>query len=147
MCNCVTPTEEKIVSKAIYKVIAVEKAAAASDTASRLLLLGAGNSGKSTITKQILIGYRNGFTPEEIEAYKVSIRNNLFSGIAQIVQRRIFVGILPPTPDDVRKVSYMEGSGASDPEWEQDLLRLWNDPLNQQAYPQKSKLGIEIRVE
>jgi GTPase SAR1 family protein len=53
----------------------------------RLLLLGAGESGKSTIAKQMKIIHMNGFTDEELESYKALIHQNAFSGAKVLSQQ------------------------------------------------------------
>eukprot|EP01132_Coremiostelium_polycephalum_P005301 gene5301-6601_t len=51
----------------------------------KLLLLGAGESGKSTIVKQMKILHHQGFTPEEQEFYRHLIHKNLLEGLALLV--------------------------------------------------------------
>eukprot|EP01134_Creolimax_fragrantissima_P000893 CFRG0893T1 len=51
----------------------------------RLLLLGAGESGKSTIAKQMKIIHQNGFTIEEKNAYIVIVQENVVICMSTIV--------------------------------------------------------------
>ncbi|KAF2075402.1 hypothetical protein CYY_003281 [Polysphondylium violaceum] len=64
----------------------------------KLLLLGTGESGKSTIVKQMKILHHHGFTKEEEEFYKHLIFRNLLDGVALMVhvikENKIFL------PDD-----------------------------------------------
>ncbi len=46
---------------------------------------GAGESGKSTIVKQMKIIHASGFTKEEFEAYKLVIYNNTLISICSIL--------------------------------------------------------------
>jgi len=47
----------------------------------RLLLLGAGESGKSTISKQMKIIHLKGFTDQEKESYKEIVYSNIVSSV------------------------------------------------------------------
>ena len=62
-------------SRLIDKNIKLE--AAMEESKIKLLLLGTGESGKSTIFKQMKILYGNGFTQEELERYKWHIWSNI----------------------------------------------------------------------
>eukprot|EP01102_Stenamoeba_stenopodia_P002057 TRINITY_DN11828_c0_g1_i1.p1 TRINITY_DN11828_c0_g1~~TRINITY_DN11828_c0_g1_i1.p1 ORF type:complete len:355 (-),score=96.66 TRINITY_DN11828_c0_g1_i1:128-1192(-) len=65
--------------KAMLKVIENElrKTKRKMETEIKLLLLGAGESGKSTIAKQMKMIYLNGFTEEERKSYKEIIHSNV----------------------------------------------------------------------
>jgi len=52
----------------------------------RLLLLGAGESGKSTMARQLKILHSGGFTQEERASYKIAIHQNIWDSIATIYQ-------------------------------------------------------------
>ncbi|CAB3986434.1 guanine nucleotide-binding G(o) subunit alpha isoform X1 [Paramuricea clavata] len=52
----------------------------------KLLLLGAGNSGKSTIVKQMKIIHDNGFSPEDYFYYKPLIHSNIITCMMQIIR-------------------------------------------------------------
>lgn len=47
----------------------------------KLLLLGAGESGKSTIMKQVKILYLGGFNPEERKMFKQAIERNVIQNM------------------------------------------------------------------
>lgn len=49
----------------------------------KVLLLGPGESGKSTIVKQMRIIHKQGFTPSELAAYRPNIRINLVDSMKQ----------------------------------------------------------------
>jgi len=50
----------------------------------RLLLLGAGESGKSTMARQLKILHSGGFTQEERASYKIAIHQNIWDAIATL---------------------------------------------------------------
>lgn len=52
----------------------------------RLLLLGAGESGKSTIAKQMKILHLNGFTSEEKALFITAIHTNVYQSMRNMIQ-------------------------------------------------------------
>nr|XP_039270828.1 guanine nucleotide-binding protein G(i) subunit alpha-like [Styela clava] len=70
-------------SKKIDKKIREE--AASSNKRVRLLLLGAGESGKSTIAKQLRILHQSGFSEEERRQYKCVVHSNTLQSIHAIL--------------------------------------------------------------
>ncbi|KAJ6226751.1 guanine nucleotide-binding protein g(o) subunit alpha [Anaeramoeba flamelloides] len=52
----------------------------------RLLLLGTGDSGKSTFVKQFQILYKDGFSKNKIQSYKVVIRCVLKNSLKQLIE-------------------------------------------------------------
>ncbi|TPX67034.1 hypothetical protein CcCBS67573_g07624 [Chytriomyces confervae] len=67
----------------------------------KLLLLGAGEVGKSTVLKQMRLIYNVQFTPEEITSFKVTMRNNLLDCTQSLIEAmyllKIPFGFIPPT--------------------------------------------------
>ncbi len=52
----------------------------------KILLLGAGETGKSTLVKQMKILHQNGFTPQECQEYKKIINQNVYDALSVILQ-------------------------------------------------------------
>ncbi|VEL29984.1 unnamed protein product [Protopolystoma xenopodis] len=52
----------------------------------KLLLLGAGESGKSTIVKQLKIIHDNGFSPEERICFKLIVYSNMLQSMIAIIR-------------------------------------------------------------
>lgn len=71
-------------SKAVDKQLKEDAEKAAKDV--KLLLLGAGECGKSTILKQMKIINMNGFTKEDFEQYKEIIYSNTVQSLGSIVK-------------------------------------------------------------
>ncbi|CAB1318005.1 unnamed protein product, partial [Coregonus sp. 'balchen'] len=76
----------------------------------RLLLLGAGESGKSTIVKQMRILHVNGFNAEEKKQKIQDIRKNVKDAIVTIVS--VMSTLIPPVtlanPEDQFRIEYIK---------------------------------------
>ncbi|KAG1734502.1 heterotrimeric G protein alpha subunit [Suillus lakei] len=89
MGNCVSAQdkEEKARSDAIDRQIEEDSRKFRKEC--KILLLGSGESGKSTIVKQMKIIHQNGFTKNELMAFRSTIyRNTLDSAQAIVLQMR-----------------------------------------------------------
>ncbi|TRY74847.1 hypothetical protein TCAL_00539 [Tigriopus californicus] len=77
--------EQKKVNKQIDREIA--KDAAKDGRIIKLLLLGTGDSGKSTIMKQVKILHKEGFTEDEINSGRTLIMQNIFSSMRTLIDQ------------------------------------------------------------
>ncbi|KAF9019687.1 heterotrimeric G-protein alpha subunit, GPA3-like protein [Hymenopellis radicata] len=59
----------------------------------KILLLGSGESGKSTIVKQMKIIHQGGFTPPELESYRGTVYKNVLESAQAIVQAMRKIGV------------------------------------------------------
>ncbi|CAB1444012.1 unnamed protein product [Pleuronectes platessa] len=90
----------------------------------RLLLLGAGESGKSTIVKQMRILHVNGFNAEEKKQKIQDIRKNVKDAIVTIVSA--MSTLIPPVPlanpEDQFRIEYIKSiAPLSDFDYSQDF--------------------------
>ena len=81
--------------KAIERMIKSDRAKLVSEV--KLLLLGAGQSGKSTLAKQMKILYLEGFSEEERKAFREIVCSNIFAAVRELVMglRRTGLSLLP----------------------------------------------------
>ncbi|XP_024426223.3 guanine nucleotide-binding protein G(t) subunit alpha-2 isoform X1 [Desmodus rotundus] len=99
----------------------------------KLLLLGAGESGKSTIVKQMKIIHQDGYSPEECLEYKSVIYGNVLQAVLAIIRAMSTLGINyaePSRADDGRQLSHLADSieeGTMPPELVAVIRRLWQD--------------------
>ncbi|XP_024058024.1 guanine nucleotide-binding protein G(o) subunit alpha isoform X3 [Terrapene carolina triunguis] len=92
--GCTLSAEERAAlerSKAIEKNLKEDGITAAKDV--KLLLLGAGESGKSTIVKQMKIIHEDGFSGEDVKQYKPVVYSNTIQSLAAIVRAMDTLGI------------------------------------------------------
>ncbi|XP_013928765.1 PREDICTED: guanine nucleotide-binding protein G(olf) subunit alpha-like [Thamnophis sirtalis] len=100
----------------------------------RLLLLGAGESGKSTIVKQMRILHVNGFNSEEKKQKILDIRKNVKDAIVTIVSA--MSTLIPPVPlanqENQFRADYIKSiAPLSDFDYTQEFFehakKLWDD--------------------
>lgn len=106
----------------------------------KLLLLGAGESGKSTIVKQMRIIHENGYSAEDCAQYKAVVYSNTLQSMIAIVKAMGNLKINfsdPQRADDARQL-FALASTLEDGEMTQELgdcmWRLWQDNGVQQCF-------------
>ncbi|KAL2093821.1 hypothetical protein ACEWY4_011133 [Coilia grayii] len=99
----------------------------------KLLLLGAGESGKSTIVKQMKIIHESGYSEEECKQYKAVVYSNTIQSIIAIIRamERLKIDFADPArEDDARQLTVLSGSaeeGYMTGELSGIIRRLWKD--------------------
>ncbi|XP_071549528.1 guanine nucleotide-binding protein G(s) subunit alpha-like [Panulirus ornatus] len=112
----------------------------------KILLLGAGESGKTTIIKQMKILHISGFSPEEKKEKAQEIRNNILEGIATLTKYLDELGIeLGRKENEVAK-DYILGIQPEDftftDEFFDHTARLWQDSGIQEVYTQQHRFQL-----
>ena len=92
----------------------------------KLLLLGAGEGGKSTIVKQMKIIHGNGYSIEEREHYRSIVHNNTFESLFAILQAMEKLDIVFSNPNHS--------------EYASKFLELKNDNTNFEITPEIGRL-------
>lgn len=133
--GCAMSAEERAASarsKQIEKNLKEDGIQAAKDI--KLLLLGAGESGKSTIVKQMKIIHESGFTPEDFKQYRPVVFSNTIQSLVAILRAMPNLGI--SFTDEEREadakmvmdvVSRMEDTEPFSEELLAGMKRLWRD--------------------
>lgn len=132
--GCTISAEDKAAaerSKMIDKNLRADGERAAREV--KLLLLGAGESGKSTIVKQMKIIHESGYSAEECLQYKQVVYSNTIQSMIAIIRA---LGTLkiefghPDRADDARELFALAGSMEDvkfTPELVSIMKRLWSD--------------------
>lgn len=132
--GCTLSAEDKAAverSKMIDKNLRADGERAAREV--KLLLLGAGESGKSTIVKQMKIIHEHGYTQEECAQYRQVVYSNTIQSMIAIIRA---LGTLKvefghsDRADDARELFALAGSMEDvkfTPELVSIMKRLWND--------------------
>jgi len=102
----------------------------------KLLLLGAGESGKSTIAKQLKIIHLNGFTPEEKLAAKSVIYSNIVTSIKSLIDASKSINAQFSDEKTVAAAAKILQedyfAGPISTEFASDSMQVWADPIIKQ---------------
>ncbi|KAF1811420.1 guanine nucleotide binding protein, alpha subunit [Eremomyces bilateralis CBS 781.70] len=100
----------------------------------KILLLGSGESGKSTIVKQMKIIHQGGYRPDELVMYRLTIYKNVVDCAKALIGGMRQFNIRPANPDNVEFADYlMEYAVDPDPDRPLDkkvgraVESLWGD--------------------
>jgi len=122
----------------------------------KLLLLGAGESGKSTLYKQMKIIHNNGYTEKDRESYKDIVRSNILVAGKALVSASINIGI--PIEDDNNK-AIAQKLTTMDPEQlvslgsiytkelGAEIESLWTDPGIKKVFDQRNRFQLSDSCE
>ncbi|XP_073706878.1 guanine nucleotide binding protein (G protein), alpha activating activity polypeptide O, a isoform X3 [Garra rufa] len=144
--GCTLSAEERAAldrSKAIEKNLKEDGITAAKDV--KLLLLGAGESGKSTIVKQMKIIHEDGFSGDDVKQYKPVVYSNTIQSLAAIVRAMDTLGLeygdkeqsCANWHDKGRKVQTLTDAPEEEtmpPELLSAMIRLWSDSGIQECF-------------
>ena len=98
MGNCVSPQdrEAQLRSQEIDKQIEEDSRKLKKEC--KILLLGSGESGKSTIVKQMKIIHQNGYTRDELLVFRIVVWKNLIDSAQAILLAMRKIGVDPVDP-------------------------------------------------
>lgn len=114
----------------------------------KLLLLGAGDSGKSTIAKQMKIIHLNGFSEEERSHYKSIIYNNVVQSMKVLVTatRDLNIAVSASLKEAADRFYRMDtGAGFSGnltKEMAEEIKALWADSGIREAFSKQSQFQL-----
>jgi len=110
----------------------------------KLLLLGAGESGKSTIYKQLKLIHLHGFTEEDRFAAKLAILNNIMTSIRALVTaaNSMGLGLTSADSDTVMDPDFEVVREPYSPEVTLAIKRLWADPIIKAAYARRNEFQL-----
>jgi len=139
---CCGNSEEKKRSQEIDRIINGDKRKLKEEV--KLLLLGPGESGKSTIFKQMkIIQDGGGFTSEELQSYKYIVFGNVVTQMKVIINAAEKINIPLDNEENKRRSERISkvpnGGDAWSPELGQDIQALWADSGIQKADTFKDK--------
>jgi len=118
----------------------------------RLLLLGAGESGKSTIAKQMKIIHNKGFNEAELVSYKPLIFQNAFQGMVTLLKAAEELGFKLENKKNRGLVkNFLEAdseyfTGEINKAIAKDMSLLWKDAGIQSAYEKRNQFQLSDAV-
>jgi len=114
----------------------------------KLLLLGAGESGKSTIAKQMKIIHLNGFTDEERRDFKSIIWSNVVGSIRVLVEAAQNLGISLSETETAKRVLQEDYfTGELNPVIAKDVKTLWEDPGIKKTFARSNEFQLNDSAE
>ncbi|KIK99454.1 hypothetical protein PAXRUDRAFT_132053 [Paxillus rubicundulus Ve08.2h10] len=113
----------------------------------KVLLLGSGDSGKSTILKQMRLIHRVPFSSEEIENYRQLVFNNLTTGMNYVFEAMEDMGLevaeeILPHVDLIKDARDIQPSQPFPSSYYEPLKSLWEDKAVQQAYGRGNEAAL-----
>jgi len=142
----VQPTEEeKQRNREVEKQLKAAKAKMAAQV--KVLLLGSGDSGKSTILKQMRLIHRVPFSAHEIESYRQLVFDNLTRGLGSLLEAMddMDLSVLPenePYVDVVLQARDIRDGEPFPREYYDPLSNLWHDPGVQKAWQRGNEAAL-----
>nr|ANX14409.1 Gnao [Penaeus vannamei] len=148
--GCAMSAEERAAqarSKQIEKHLKEDGIQAAKDI--KLLLLGAGESGKSTIVKQMKIIHESGFTSEDFKQYRPVVYSNTIQSLVAILRAMPNLGISfgnnerePDAKMVFDVISRMEDTEPFSEELLAAMKRLWADTGVQECFGRSNEYQL-----
>lgn len=117
----------------------------------KLLLLGAGESGKSTLFKQMALIYGHGFSEEDKRAQVSVIHNNILSSMKTLCEMSEALAqrendnsyrVAPELTDVRDKFREIKVDDPLDQGLAEDVVHLWDDPGIQATYKHRNKFQL-----
>jgi len=111
----------------------------------KILLLGAGESGKSTVVKQIKMIYKNGVSKKEKDEYISAIRRNAIDVMQTILEAMDTLDIDVVKPELEEVVSTIRDLGPDstlDVETAQKIADLWGDAGVQECFDRRAEYWL-----
>jgi len=123
----------------------IKKGRRAYESEVKILLLGAGESGKSTIAKQMKIIHKSGFTAEERASYKSIVYNNVVKAMRDIIRGAETLGV--PLENKEAATRLVGGgeeyfSGPLSDDIASDIKLLWKDKGVQESYRRSAEYQL-----
>ncbi|CEH11777.1 g-protein alpha subunit [Ceraceosorus bombacis] len=137
MGNCFSSTEEKEAKERSTNIDKqIEEDSRKFKKECKILLLGAGESGKSTVVKQMKIIHQNGYTPEELMLYRLTVIKNLVDSAQAIVLALRKFKLEPEVPDNRESAELIlqyrvdaDPNTSLEPAMAKAVEALWADPI------------------
>ncbi len=111
----------------------------------KILLLGAGESGKSTVVKQVKAIYKGGASKKEKDEYATAIRRNVIESIQTLLDamKSLSIKFADPTLSEVAaKYEDLDSDATLTEEMSYEIEKIWKDAGVQECYSRRSEYWI-----
>jgi len=137
--------EELVAAQKLSKKIDKEMKADvhAENMKKKMLLLGAGESGKSTIFKQMQVISSGGYSKQELASFKWIIHRNVLDAIQTLVRKagELGIPIAEENEDRAERVELWEGENIN-PELAKEIETLWHDAGIQTCFERRAEFQL-----
>ncbi|KAK0432919.1 heterotrimeric G protein alpha subunit 4 [Armillaria borealis] len=142
--------EEKALHRSAEKQLKEAKAKMATQV--KVLLLGSGDSGKSTVLKQMRLIHKVPFSPQEIESYRQLAFDNLTGGLKCILDAMEDMGLKVSEDnsgciDVIDSARYLKDGEPFPMEYLEPLKVLWHDPGIRTAWERGNEAALPENLE
>jgi GTPase SAR1 family protein len=131
---------ERCRNKDIEKLIQMDQRS--DEACHKLLLLGAGESGKSTLFKQMITIYGKGFSDAERKTYRSVVCGNIIASIKTLCQQSEQYGPVGGENEGAKREMDNIGSDDIDEKLGSLMLTLWNDAGIQKTYENRARYQL-----
>ncbi|KAJ3436710.1 guanine nucleotide-binding protein g(o) subunit alpha [Anaeramoeba flamelloides] len=146
MCGCISDKESNFESKNNKKIeMKARKIQRVQSSIFRLLIVGAGQSGKSTIVKQCKNLYTKGWSKKEFIKNRTPICSNVIESIQTLIEIKDKLGYEFSNSKNTKHSKEIQELGNYSKITEKIALKiktLWNDPAIQKAYQKRNKFQL-----
>lgn len=111
----------------------------------KILLLGAGESGKSTVVKQVRVIYKGGVSKKEKEEYATAIRRNCIESMVTLTEAMESLGIPfqdPTNIDAAKALQELDSDATLDENMSYEIEKLWADEGCKACYERREEYWI-----
>ncbi|ELU43358.1 heterotrimeric G protein alpha subunit 4 [Rhizoctonia solani AG-1 IA] len=148
MGNCFSNNNDPEATRAHHEVERELKAHAKKQQVQiKVLLLGSGDSGKSTVLKQMRIIHNDKFTQQEVELYRQLVFNNIIRGAVMLGDALTLMQLQLSRENErfvekLRSTSDLRDGEAYPMELLQPLQDLWGDAAAQQGWSRANEVAL-----
>ncbi|KAJ3227072.1 hypothetical protein HK099_003525 [Clydaea vesicula] len=140
--------EAKKISKSIDAVLEKERKRIANREEHKIIILGSGDSGKSTVIKQMKLNYANGFTKDEKLSYISHIWDNIFDSLNILTKNLQASSVVED--EELKNLCKIFEKKLSDEDRKsikvEDISKFWSHPKIKECYDLSSKNILQVRV-
>lgn len=111
----------------------------------KVLLLGAGESGKSTVVKQIKVIWNVPEASNEFRKYATALQKNVIEAMQTLLQAAVKLNVSVANKDlqpEVDRILAMDMNALVTPELAPIITKLWHDPGIKQVYDRRSEYWL-----
>jgi len=142
---CLGNSEDALASKAIDRELLKTKEEESRHV--KLLLLGAGESGKSTIAKQIKIIHLQGFNEQELKSFKSIIFGNILSSMKTLVEAVEHLQIRSMKEENKVRAKQVLQEEDFNETIAKEIQILWRDPGIRESFNRSSEFQLNDSAE